>query len=287
MIRLRDGRRLCFDEVGCSDGTPILYFHGNGHSRLGRHPDDEIAERLGVRLITIDRPGIGRSTYQPGRRVVDWSADVRELADALDIGTFGILASSSGGPYAAACAHALPHRVKHVAVVSGLAPFDQPGTTDGMELETRFLLRLARRSAWAVVPPIALIRWTLAVSPRLVMSVLFAKAPPSDLAVLKRPDIRGMLIASYREAVHRGVRGMAQEGSLNARPWGFRVEEVQPSVALYHGDADNVAPVGMGRYMSTHLPHASLRVFPGEGHQLIWQHWEEIVGDLAATVREA
>ena len=43
-----------------------------------------------------DRPGMGRSDFQPGRRIVDWPNDVLELATALGFDTFAVLGSSGG-----------------------------------------------------------------------------------------------------------------------------------------------------------------------------------------------
>ena len=55
------GRRpLRFDDVGDPSGTPVVYLHGGGDSRLSRHPDDSIAASLGVRLLAVDRCGPAR-----------------------------------------------------------------------------------------------------------------------------------------------------------------------------------------------------------------------------------
>src|SRR5438270_11246965 len=84
-IGLHDGRSLAFSEFGDPNGVPLLFFHGAGSTCLTRHPDDSIVEDLGVRLITVNRPGIGLSDASPGRRLLDWPADVSQLADALGI----------------------------------------------------------------------------------------------------------------------------------------------------------------------------------------------------------
>jgi pimeloyl-ACP methyl ester carboxylesterase len=57
-----------------------------------------------VRLVTVDRPGIGGSDVLPRRTFSDWPRDVVELADALGVDEFGVVGWSAGGPYAAACA---------------------------------------------------------------------------------------------------------------------------------------------------------------------------------------
>jgi pimeloyl-ACP methyl ester carboxylesterase len=129
-------------------------------------------------------------------------------------------------------------------------------------------------------------RGAVSVDPSLLISLLFAESSRCDRAILKQPEIRQMFIATYQEAVRGGARAMAHEVSLLPHPWGFRLEDVRPEIALYHGEIDSLAPLNMGRYVAERLPHATLRIFPGEGHQLIWPRWEELLGALAATTRD-
>src|SRR5438874_7114623 len=95
-IRLRDGRLLAYAEFGDPSGIPLIFCHGWGDSRLTRHPDDTRTAALGVRLITIDRPVFGRSTFQPRRMLLDWPADVVQLADTLELERFALLGHSGG-----------------------------------------------------------------------------------------------------------------------------------------------------------------------------------------------
>ncbi len=58
------------------------------------------ARKTDIRLIGIDRPGMGRSQFQKRRCLLDWPDDVMELADYLGIERFAVLGVSGGGPYA-------------------------------------------------------------------------------------------------------------------------------------------------------------------------------------------
>lgn len=127
-VLLRDGRRLAYCDWGDRDGRPILLCHGapefsglRSRSRYdgrGRRPVDH----------TVDRPGYGRSDPRPGRRILDWPAEVEELTAALGVDEFDVAALSSGGPYALACAHRFPQRVQRVALISCAAPYDESGS---------------------------------------------------------------------------------------------------------------------------------------------------------------
>lgn len=129
-LRLRDGRALGYVEVGKHDGVPILHFHGNGTSRLEVLVVAAAAERLAVRLIGLDRPGIGRSAARTDYRRLDWPADVAEVADQVGLERFAVEGLSGGGPYALACADHIPQRLTACGLISPAAgPFiKQAGT---------------------------------------------------------------------------------------------------------------------------------------------------------------
>lgn len=130
-IILTDGRLLGYDEYGPADGNPLFYFHGTPSSRkdwlaLG---NEGLPEKLGMRVIAADRPGMGLSSFQSGRRIGDWPADVVALADALEIDRFAVFGYSGGGPYAAACAQKIPQRLTAVGIAAGEGPADSPEFT--------------------------------------------------------------------------------------------------------------------------------------------------------------
>lgn len=137
-LRLRDGRLLGYAEYGDPGGPALFYFHGFPGSRLEARLGDAVAARNGVRLIALDRPGFGLSHFKPGRTISEWPDDVVELADALGIDRFAVMGVSGGGPYVAACALKIPHRLIGAAMVSSTAPsdapWDWPGARAGLHL---------------------------------------------------------------------------------------------------------------------------------------------------------
>src|SRR6476659_4829695 len=110
--------QLAGEETGDPRGTPIFFFHGWPASRLQGSGFDVEARTLGAWIISPDRPGIGLSSYQAGRRLLDWPPLVREMAHLLRIERFRIMAISGGGPYALATAYALPDLVEAVTIIS-------------------------------------------------------------------------------------------------------------------------------------------------------------------------
>ncbi|MGB5936089.1 MAG: alpha/beta hydrolase, partial [Ornithinimicrobium sp.] len=126
-LRLSDGRTLAYDTYGEPDGLPVIFNHGLADSRLIRNPDESLTSSLGVFMIAADQPGVGGSTPQPGRTMVDWGADMEQLADELGLGRFAVAGHSGGGPHALSIAHRLPDRVTHGLLASPVGPFDQDG----------------------------------------------------------------------------------------------------------------------------------------------------------------
>lgn len=89
-LRLADGRTLAYDIYGDPDGLPVIFSHGFADSRVIRNPDEDLTRSLGVRMIAADQPGVGGSSPRPGRRIVDWGADMEQLADHLGLGQFAV-----------------------------------------------------------------------------------------------------------------------------------------------------------------------------------------------------
>ena len=107
-MRPRDGRSIGILEVGRATGVPVFHSHGSGgSSRL----EALLVARAAVRLIALDRPGIGRCDPCHHDRLLDWPEKVVEVAGALKKRKFAVLGMSAGGPYALACAARIPHRL--------------------------------------------------------------------------------------------------------------------------------------------------------------------------------
>src|SRR5262245_52324001 len=126
-IAVPGDRVLTVEVAGARTGSPVFLLHGTPGSRNGPKPRGSLLYRLGVQLISYDRPGYGGSTRHEGRRVSDAAADVEAIADALGLASFAVVGRSGGGPHALACAALLPERVERTAVLVSLA---HPEATD-------------------------------------------------------------------------------------------------------------------------------------------------------------
>jgi pimeloyl-ACP methyl ester carboxylesterase len=283
IIHLRDGRALGYAEYGDPAGKPVFFFHGLPGSRLQRYPDDSIATELHARVITIDRPGLGLSDFQPGRKLLDWPADVAQLADTLKIDKFAAMGLSGGGPYLLACAYKLPERLTSAIVISGLAPLDRPGSTRGLNWPGRIAFGIARKApSWLIQLAFRPMAWKIQQSPARTSKILPISAPEADRAVFARPGVQAMDQEDLVEAYRNGVRPISWEVVVATRPWGFRLEDINTKIYLWQGEEDITVPLHMGKYMARTLPNCEAKFCPGEGHTLMFNYWREILAKALA-----
>jgi pimeloyl-ACP methyl ester carboxylesterase len=283
--QLPDSRRLGFAEFGDLAGKPIFLFHPHPGSRLFRHPDDEIANTLGVRLITVDRPGFGLSDVQRGRRLLDWPDDVAHLADALDIDRFAVVGVGAGGAYAAACAYKIPRRVTIAGLVSSIAPADRRGTRDHMIPMLRNFYTMA-----SITP--TLLRLTLYFGAREAQhtpeTYLSRLGVPTLCAsdrtrLIDDADVRELMIEDIREAFCNNSTPFADDMVLVSRPWGFRLRDIRVPVDVWHGEHDVFYPVQMGHVLADEIFGSRVHTFLDEGYAVIFNHWSIILSTLSAV----
>ncbi len=267
-MQLRDGRTLGFAEYGDPGGNVLFYFHGYPGARVEARLLAEPAERLGIRLIGIDRPGMGLSTFQARRRFLDWPADVAELADKLGIDRFSVVGCSGGGPYALACACKIPDRLVACGIVAGAG------------IAGPLLWLISRGLPWILSP---LMRPFFQDEEH---AASFGRRfnfwwPEPDRKI--RPQLSNILAASVAEAFRQGSKGPAYEGTLLGGHWDFNPEDVHhPNLHWWHGQRDRHVPIARGRAVADRLSGCKAIYYPDEGHiSLIVNRGEEIVRTLA------
>ncbi|KAL5334048.1 hypothetical protein BJX70DRAFT_32439 [Aspergillus crustosus] len=120
------GRVIAFSEVGDPKGHVVLCCLGMGLTRYLMAFYDELARSLSLRLVTLDRPGVGES----GPYVTDagtplsWPDDVAIVCNHLKVTKFSILAHSAGAIYALATALRIPQHIR--GRIHLLAPWIPP-----------------------------------------------------------------------------------------------------------------------------------------------------------------
>jgi len=266
-IRLHDGRQLQALEIGKSDGPPIFHFHGNGSSRLEVLMVQAVAENLGVRLIGLDRPGIGGSDAHAGYQLLDWPDDVVEVADQLGIERFAVEGLSGGAPFALVCAYKIPHRLTACGLIS-------PATGPFIRLAGSFALR---SEVWMLVHVPWLVRALFrlfmqmngsdeaSIEKRLIRAGV--RLGEADHHLLDLPEIRKAFVQATAEGLRQAADAATMDGLVYSKPWEFQVETITfENLFLWQGEQDRVMPAAAARLLSQALPHCTTTFYPNEGH---------------------
>lgn len=280
-LGLPDGRSLSWAEYGHVDGIPVFFFHGGNDSRLAGRLLADAAERGAARLICPDRPGFGGSTFQPGRRLVDWPSDVTDLADHLGLGRFALLGHSGGGPHALACAHAMGRRIRAAATVSSAAP--PPAPNRGMHPLFRFVNVLMKSSA--LYRPMARSQLSqMGGSPDRWLRMWGRMQPADGTLFERRPEIAREIVSEMTEGARQGIDGIVHEAGLYHRDWGFALSDVTVPVHVWHGRRDRQAAVAWAQHLVGAIRGATLTIVDDGGHfSTLVDHADEILASLTTA----
>ncbi len=282
-IKLKDGRFLGFAEIGDSDGIPLFHFHGFPASRLEVVMLTEMVAKKKVRIISVDRPGMGLSDFKKGRLLLDWPSDIIELADELSISKFAVEGISGGAPYSIACAYKIPDRLTACGIICGIGPL----TTQIKKLINinPIIIFIARRMNWIfrlIMNRQGKIARNLE-KMEVQLQKGFNQLPEPDRAILNDPKLLPLFLQEGGEAFRQGGRGVSLDAKIYAQPWGFNLEDITRNlkVYLFHGELDSTIPVSVGRVVSKMIPNCKSTFYPNDGHySVVFNHLDDILKKL-------
>jgi pimeloyl-ACP methyl ester carboxylesterase len=282
LTELTGGRTLAYGEIGSPDAPAVFYFHGFPGCRRELSFVEPPLQYAGlrVRIVALNRPGYGPSTFQPDYSFLDWPVDVSAAADLWGIDRFAVVGASGGSPYALACGYALRRRVASVGIVVGVAPLEatemrtSPAITNipATHARRRLVYGLVAAGAWSPLR-------------HRLLDVVHREMAGADRKFFATTGARRVFVEIVREALSDGGRAAAYEADRYVRRWGFDLCEVTTPVHFWYGAEDRVVPASVGRWMSARLPNATLTVWPHDGH-FSWAHGGSLL-DVIRTVTSA
>lgn len=252
-MHLSDGRHLTVREFGDPHGFCVVYNHGGLLCGLDISPADSVAREMGLRIVAIDRPGVGSSTLTRGQNTADWASDVEEVLGRLKVTEFSALGWSLGGQYALS----LAAKARSVVVVAGALPLT-PQRLAELNRTDRLLTTLSTARPSAARATFRVMR---------VAAPIVGRAASVDIGPwmwegLAQPD------------------GMVEEYRRFARPWGFNLSEVACPVHIWQGQKDSLVLPSWGRVMAAEIPHAHLHEVSGAGHFVAYDRWADVLKGL-------
>jgi len=281
-IAVGDDRQIGFAEFGDPQGRAIFWLHGTPGARRQIPMEARVfAEQQGIRLIGVDRPGIGASTPYQYDTVFAFADDLRTIADTLGIDKFEVIGLSGGGPYTLACAAAMPDRIMAAGVLGGVAP------TRGADAIGGGVSTLITAAAPVVEVAGAPLRFAASRLIRLVRPVaepalyMYARiSPEADRRLLIRPEFKAMFLDDLLNGSRKQLAAPFADVVVFAHDWGFRLDEVKVPVRWWHGDRDHIVPFEHGQHVVSRLPDAQMYHLPGESHLAGLGRAEEILGTM-------
>lgn len=281
ILQLSDGRNLAYAEHGDPNGEPVFHCHSIFGSRLELAFDaPQIAKKKSVRLIVLDRPGYGASDPNPKASFFNWSQDLVQLADHLNIGKFSLTGYVMGGMYALACAHALPERIKRVASISnGMMPESFSDYKEFIPFY-RMNIRLAKYmpKAYGLISSI-LIKGALS-DPGSFIEQMSENLNQADRDIMDSQSFKTELVTSLKEAFLQGGKACSREMVEFTHDWSFKLSEIKVPVDIWHGTSDCHQPQILNERFAEHIIGAKLFIKEEAGHYMFFTHWAEILESL-------
>ncbi|KAJ6853714.1 uncharacterized protein M6B38_113925 [Iris pallida] len=282
-IKLKDGRHLAYLESGVPKekaNYKIIFVHGFSGSRHDVLPvTPEVAEELGIYLLSFDRAGYGESDPDSKKTEKSTALDIEELADQLGLGSkFYVVGVSMGGNNVWGVLKYIPHRLAGAALLCPVANYWWPGFPANLSTEAykkqfvadQWALRVAHYAPW-------LTYWwnTQKLFPS--SSVIDHRPElfsPADLKVLPKLAGRTHIMG---QALQQGVfDSLHRDMIVGFGTWSFDPMDLdnpfpdsKGSVHLWHGTEDRFVPVILSRHISQKLPWIRYHELPDAGHMFL------------------
>jgi non-heme chloroperoxidase len=260
------GRTIHFTDTGEAGWTPMLFIGGVGTS--ARAPElvaflDSLRRQLKVRIIAVERNGLGDTAYDPAWTFGDYTQEVGQILDKLGVDRFALVAISGGGSYAGHIAAAMPDRIAswHMLAAIAAAPSTSPiCTADAQGLAAGLADQVAQPRVFWAMPPEGV-----------------ASKVPGFIDRAADEGARAFFIAGQRG----DGRGVAREyRSFCAAP--APVSAFPAPAYFYYGEADPLVPPSQGEYWASKVAaKVTFRRYPGEGHDVQYRHWDQLLLDVA------
>ncbi len=262
------GVRVAWNEYGDPAGAVLLYYHGWPSSRLQARALHFLALERGIRVISLDRPGMGQSTPEPGRRLADWAELVKGFTAALGITRFAQLGVSGGGPYVLPCMERMPDRIAGSAVLCGAVPLGPEEPRAGLHPVYRLMIACRWMPPAWFSPAFKLAgRMAHGNFERPPLAWLLASLPGEDRRILREnPRCVPVFVASFEEGVRQGGAGVMEDADVYLHEWKLDWQSIRQPVRYWHGGQDRNIPGELVKSLVAKIPGARLELDESQGH---------------------
>ncbi|MCL6526153.1 MAG: alpha/beta hydrolase [Thermaceae bacterium] len=277
--RLSDKRWLAWSEWGPAGGRPVLLCTGAAMGGWLGFGTEHLGE-LGLRLIVIDRPGLGGSDPHPQKTLTSWAEDISEVIEARQLREVTAVGFSQGAPFALALA--ARGLVGAGALVSGQDELAHPSLKPLLHPEVASLVEAAQADAEGLEQ-----RFTQMATAEGFWQLVVGMSGQHDRAVYTDESFSTAYRRSLEVGFAQGAAGYARDLVNALRPWPFRVEDIPVPVDLWYG-AKDTSPVhspDFGATLAQRLPNATRILDPQAGGSILWTRAYDILARLTREVK--
>ncbi len=265
-LTLPAGRTVHFIDTGEVGWRPVLFIGGTGTSARAFEMTEflqTLRRQLKLRVISVERNGFGETPLTPDWGYGDYVTEVRAVLDHLGVTSFSGLAISGGGPYLAHIAAAMP----------------------GSLISIHMLAAATRRPASDPVCTLSPVALAALIQPSIQNPATWWAFPKGSPTF----QIPGFTDRARDEGARaffiRGQMGDPAPQVAEARRYCAPVADltaVRAPAFIYQGTADTSVPMASAEYWRDHFTSgAKLRVYTGEGHDIQYRHWDQVLVDLS------
>jgi pimeloyl-ACP methyl ester carboxylesterase len=289
-IETADGRTLAYIEFGDPGSPLVIHNHGGPSSRLEGRLLADGAISNGLRLVSVDRPGIGRSTAQKNRSYEGWADDMVAIADALGYQEFGISGWSEGGPWPLAAAFYLdPARLRHVTSIAGgnYGTFGEMWAQRYMGKVDTLGGRLALHHKLAFHLMYEILDIDASHFRHAYIKSLSKMVNDYDAKLLGDPEIAAAFAEMSAECFVQGSEPLVDDAELLYHRWPFDVTKIERPVHMWQGTDDHLVPYPINKEISDRMPGSVWHEVEGGGHLIALGKASEIFAIAAKELRQA
>jgi len=285
ILTLPDKSQLGYAVEG--EGKPVIYFHGTASSRLEILLLKEFAHKNHFKLIGIDRPGYGLSTFTNRIGLRNFAEDVNKLTDYLKLNSFAVLSWSEGGPFALTYISLFPDQVTHAIIVGSPAlPFDASEAHNG-----NLLAKVAMKNRLLATWGLKFFRESILNANQDVDCYLKSRSGKNMVAEWPKPDRKFFADASWLKLMYAAmaegfrqessVKTIFQEHQLFLKPWSENIERIPAEkLTLWQGAQDKTCPAINAQKLSQAVKGTRVKLFPDEGHCALFGQIQNLNSEL-------